>query len=69
MLTISDPEGFPVSFICGQNPVVEERKKPSKLLVNDETDKPRQKRFQRFDPGPAEVHKACLLHTLIPINR
>ncbi|EHY58456.1 hypothetical protein HRR83_007174 [Exophiala dermatitidis] len=57
IVTIADPEGFPVNFIWGQEPVKEERKKPSKLIVNDESDKPRQKLFQRFQPGPAEVHK------------
>jgi hypothetical protein len=57
IVTIADPEGFPVNFIWGQEPVREERKKPEKLLFNDEDDKPRQKAFQRFEPGPAEVHK------------
>jgi len=55
--SIADPEGFPVNFVWGQKPVSEERHYPGKLLVNYEDDKPRQKRFQRFDPGPAEVHK------------
>ncbi|KIW11425.1 hypothetical protein PV08_10725 [Exophiala spinifera] len=55
--TIADPEGFPVNFIWGQAEVKEERAKPAKLQINDEVDKPRQKAFQRFDPGPAEVHK------------
>ncbi|KAI1609052.1 trihydroxytoluene oxygenase [Exophiala viscosa] len=57
IVTIADPEGFPVSFVYGQAEVKEERKKPAKLLINDEVDKPRQKAFQRFEPGPAEVHK------------
>lgn len=57
ILSILDPEGFPVNFTYGQAPVTEERKTPAKLVVNDETDKPRQKAFQRFDAGPAEVHK------------
>lgn len=57
MVTIADPEGFPINLICDQAPVREERKKPAKLLVNDESDKPREKRFQRFEAGPAEVHK------------
>lgn len=57
ILSILDPEGFPVNFICGQAAVTEQRKVPEKLVVNDETDKPRKKAFQRFEPGPAEVHK------------
>ncbi|KIY03095.1 uncharacterized protein Z520_01562 [Fonsecaea multimorphosa CBS 102226] len=57
IVTIADPEGFNVNFIYGQAEVKEERQKPGKLLVNDETDKPRAKAFQRFEPGPAAVHK------------
>ena len=57
ILSITDPEGFPVNFTCGQSPITEERPKPAKLVVNDETDKPRQKAFQRFEAGPAAVHK------------
>lgn len=57
IVTIADPEGFPVNFICGQAEVKEQRKHPEMLVVNYESDKPRQKAFQRFDPGPAEVHK------------
>jgi len=57
IVTIADPEGFPVNFVYGQAAVDKDKPKPAKLLFNDETDKPRQKRFQRFEPGPAEVHK------------
>jgi hypothetical protein len=32
-------------------------KYPEALLINSEIDKPRKKRFQRFKPGPAAVHK------------
>ena len=61
IVTIEDPEGFPVNFIHGQGQIQGERKKPAKLIINDETDKPRQRRFQRFEPGPAEVHKVSLM--------
>lgn len=30
---------------------------PEKLVFNDESSKPRQRHFQRFQPGPAAVHK------------
>ena len=30
---------------------------PPKVIVNDETDKPRVRKFNRFTPGPAAVHK------------
>ncbi|EON65740.1 hypothetical protein W97_04979 [Coniosporium apollinis CBS 100218] len=57
IVTIEDPEGFPVNFVYGQSLGNVEHKKPEKLIFNDETEKPRQKKFQRFKPGPAEVHK------------
>lgn len=60
IVTIQDPEGFPVNFIYGQAPLEEDREMPEKLLVNFEEDKPRQKRFQRYEPGPAAVYKVRL---------
>ena len=56
ILSILDPEGFPLNFIHGQTPRPISHT-PERLLVNDEAQKPRRKAFQRFDPGPAEVHK------------
>src|ERR1700744_2442845 len=57
IVSIADPEGFQVNLVYGQAEVKEERAKPAKILVNDETDKPRVKAFQRYEPGPAAVHK------------
>lgn len=56
MVTLLDPEGFPVNLIHGQE------KKPAGpypeiLTTNYESEKPRVARFQRFTPGPAAVHK------------
>lgn len=56
IVTILDPEGFPVNFIHGQAETAP-KQMPGKLLVNDESTKPRQRQFQRFQPGPAAVHK------------
>ena len=61
MATIKDPEGFLVNFIYGQAPG-EPGKMPEKLLVNDETTKPRVRKFQRFEPGPAAIHKVSPYH-------
>ena len=66
IVSVEDPEGFPVNFVYGQQPVNEQRRRPEKIVVNDEFDKPRQKAFQRFDPGPAEVHKVSLLTVHTP---
>ena len=57
MVTVEDPEGYPVSFIHGQASPETTYEIPGKLIVNDETHKPRQRQFQRFEPGPAEVYK------------
>lgn len=57
ILTIEDPEGFPLNLVHGQAPVERAQKRPERLIVNDEYEKPRVRKFQRFEPGPAEVFK------------
>ncbi|KAF3395702.1 Metapyrocatechase 2 [Penicillium rolfsii] len=56
IVTLTDPEGFPVNLIFGQTPAAK-GPIPEKLIVNYEEEKPRIRRFQRFQPGPAAVHK------------
>ncbi|CEO59882.1 Putative Trihydroxytoluene oxygenase [Penicillium brasilianum] len=56
MVTLTDPEGFPVNLIYGQK-TAEKGKYPERLAVNYEDEKPRIRRFLRFQPGPAAVHK------------
>ncbi|GAB5588891.1 hypothetical protein Unana1_03791 [Umbelopsis nana] len=56
IVTVIDPSGFPVNFIHGQTAAPGE-KAPAKLIVNHTDDKPRKRAFQRFEPGPAAVHK------------
>ena len=56
IVTLHDPEGFPVNFMHGQAPA-EVGVLPQKLVFNSESDKPRVREFQRFQPGPAAVHK------------
>jgi hypothetical protein len=56
MLTLTDPEGFPVNLIYGQTPA-ETGTLPERLVFNYETDKPRVRSFLRFEKGPAAVHK------------
>lgn len=58
LLTLTDPEGFPLNLIYGQTPG-EVKEYPPKLLLNYEIEKPRVRRFQRFELGPAAVHKVC----------
>jgi len=54
--SILDPEGFPVNFIHGQTSA-QPQVMPEKLVFNDESTKPRVRKFQRFEPGPAAVYK------------
>ncbi|EUC31343.1 hypothetical protein COCCADRAFT_6742 [Bipolaris zeicola 26-R-13] len=56
MVTLHDPEGFPINLIFGQTKK-EPGPFPEVLTTNYEKDKPRIARFQRFKPGPAAVHK------------
>ncbi|KAL4811662.1 trihydroxytoluene oxygenase [Aspergillus spinulosporus] len=56
MVTIIDPEGFPVNLMYGQQPA-KPGEYPENLVFNTETEKPRIRRFQRFVEGPAPVHK------------
>lgn len=59
MATIEDPDGFPFNVIFGQT-----RRELSsagiaseKLMANYPYEKQRVRRFNRFYPGPAAVHK------------
>lgn len=56
MISLHDPEGFPINLIHGQE-MKEVGLLPEKLLFNDEELKVRKGAFQRFLPGPAAVHK------------
>lgn len=56
MVTLTDPEGFAMNLFYGQIPVTPGTY-PDKLIANYEIEKPRVRRFQRFQPGPAAVHK------------
>lgn len=59
-LTLTDPEGFPMVLIYGQEPRDPDQY-PQKLELNDESEKLRRRRFIRLTPGPAEVYKVCEL--------
>jgi catechol 2,3-dioxygenase-like lactoylglutathione lyase family enzyme len=56
IVTLHDPEGFPVSFMFGAEPAPK-HDYPKKVIYNYEDDKPRVRKFNRFTPGPAAVHK------------
>lgn len=56
IVTLEDPEGFPINLIWGQSES-KPQSMPDKIVFNDEVDKPRVRKFQRFKPGPAAVFK------------
>lgn len=60
LLTLTDPEGFPINLMYNQTPAPKGQM-PEVLETNYEVEKPRVARFQRFKPGPAAVHKVELL--------
>lgn len=57
MVTLHDPAGHLVHLVHGQEEKPVEQIGLKKLTVNFEDEKPRKGRFQRFEPGPAPVHK------------
>ena len=66
LVTAYDAEDMPVNFIYGQEPA-ETGKLPEKLILNYEAEKPRMRKFQRFEEGPAAVHKVRSAHQ--PVSR
>jgi predicted enzyme related to lactoylglutathione lyase len=56
MITIRDPEGMLINLMHGQTPA-ETGVLPEKIIINYEQEKPRARKFQRFQEGPAAVHK------------
>lgn len=56
LVTVHDPNGFPVNVIHGQERT-SRGEIPDKIIQNYEVEKPRVRKFHRFTPGPAAVHK------------
>lgn len=56
-VSLTDPFGHQVHLIWGWQEKSMEPVELEKLLVNYETEKPRNGKFQRFKPGPAPVHR------------
>lgn len=56
IVTVKDPNGFPFNLIYGQDETAR-GPLPEKIIQNYEVDKPRVRKFHRFTPGPAAVHK------------
>ena len=58
MVTIVDPDGFPFNVMFGQEGCEDASADPvEKLRVNYPNEKQRIRQFNRFEPGPAAVHK------------
>jgi hypothetical protein len=56
-VTLQDPAGHFVHLIFGRHDKPVEEMNLKKLTVNYEDEKPRKGQFQRFQPGPAPVHR------------
>ncbi|KAH7349497.1 Glyoxalase/Bleomycin resistance protein/Dihydroxybiphenyl dioxygenase [Plectosphaerella cucumerina] len=57
IVTLTDPVGHKVHLVHGQTRREPDEKHLEKLTVNYEDEKPRKGRFQRFEHGPAPVHR------------
>lgn len=57
MVTVTDPEGFPINVVIGSETLTGEVLHPEKIVLNYVGDKPRRREYNRFQPGPAAVHK------------
>jgi hypothetical protein len=57
LVTLHDPEGFPINLMYGQTPRETSGPMPEILSTNYEEHKPRVAAFRRFKPGPAAVHR------------
>jgi hypothetical protein len=57
LVTITDPEGYLFNVVFGQEPTNVEVSHPDKLVLNYTGEKSRRREFNRFEPGPAAVHK------------
>jgi hypothetical protein len=57
IVTLTDPAGHKVHLVYGQTPKEKQPMNLQKLVVNYEDQKPRKGKFQRFEPGPAPVHR------------
>ncbi|KAL4941278.1 hypothetical protein BDV06DRAFT_212813 [Aspergillus oleicola] len=56
LVTLTDPSGFPVNLMYGATEATS-GSYPEKVIYNYENEKPRERKFQRFNIGPAAVHK------------
>ena len=61
LVIITDPEGFPLNMIFGQEPINTEDEHYEKITFNYPDEKTRIRMFNRFQPGPAAVHKVTML--------
>ncbi|KAJ4187439.1 hypothetical protein NW759_016889 [Fusarium solani] len=73
IVSITDPNGYRIGFIYGQNlrsdPAVDETDRivgDESPVVNLANDKPRQGSFRRFNAGPSPVHKLGHYGYIVP---
>lgn len=65
MVSIIDPDGFLFNVIFGQERREDTSTAPTeKLMANYPNEKQRLRQFNRFEPGPAAVHKVSCLSVL-----
>jgi hypothetical protein len=76
IVTLTDPNGFPVSFIHGQTMRTPDtdgtsyfHEETGGVVANTAVEKPRKGAFRRFQPGPSPVNKAGHYGFIVPKSR
>ncbi|KAI1490733.1 Glyoxalase/Bleomycin resistance protein/Dihydroxybiphenyl dioxygenase [Biscogniauxia mediterranea] len=67
-VTLTDPAGYKIHFVYGQQPRVPDSQRLPKLVVNYEDEKPRLGSFQRVPAGPAPVYRWGHVGVAYPIG-
>lgn len=67
-VTITDPAGYKIHFVFGQQPRVADDLKQQKLTVNYVDEKPRLGSFQRLPAGPAPVYRRGHVGVAYPVG-
>ncbi len=67
-ITLTDPAGYKIHLVYGQEPRVPDSPIREKLTINFVDEKPRLGKFQRVPPGPAPVYRWSHVGVAYPIG-
>ena len=67
-VTLTDPAGYKIHLVYGQEPRVPDDPNREKLTINFLDEKPRLGKFQRVPPGPAPVYRWSHVGVAYPVG-